>query len=98
MIDSAQHEQKSQAVNVGAQQVASIYAKAFLPAVEKFGQADGAVVELETIVSQALDPSPQLEQVFASALVAPEEKEKLLERLFGQRVSGVVLDFLKVVA
>ena len=41
---------------------------------------------------------PTLEAVFASALVSPDEKSQLLERLYGSRLSGTLLDFLKVVA
>jgi F-type H+-transporting ATPase subunit delta len=98
MIDSAQNADKQQTVNVGAQQVARIYAKAFLPVAEKSGQAQSLVDELGAVVREVLDRSPELEQVFASALVSAEEKEKLLDRLFEGRVSPVLLDFLKVTA
>ena len=98
MIDSAHADDKPKAVNVAAQQVAKIYAKAFLPAAQQAGSVESLVDELESIVRDVLDPSPQLEQVFASALVPVEEKEKLLDRLFAKQVSPVVLDFLKVVA
>jgi F-type H+-transporting ATPase subunit delta len=88
---------KSRAVNVGAQQVAAIYAKAFLGAAENLGQTDVLVAELGA-VSDSLGDFPQLEAVFASALVSPDEKSQLLERLYGARLSGTLLDFLKVVA
>ncbi len=88
---------KSRAVNVGAQQVAAIYAKAFLGAAEGLGQTDALVAELAA-VSDSLDDFPQLQAVFASALVSPDEKSQLLQRLYGSRLSGTLLDFLKVVA
>ena len=88
---------KSRAVNVGAQQVAAIYAKALLGAAEKLGQTDVLVAELAA-VSDSLEDFPQLQAVFASALVSPDEKSQLLERLYGSRLSGTLLDFLKVVA
>jgi F-type H+-transporting ATPase subunit delta len=87
----------SRAVNVGAQQVATIYAKAFLGAAEKLGQTDALVAELAA-VSQSLDNASELEAVFASALVSPDEKSQLLDRLYGSRLSETLLDFLKVVA
>ncbi len=90
-------KRKSRAVNVGAQQVAAIYAKAFLGAAESLGQTDALVAELAA-VSDSLGDFPQLEAVFASALVSPDEKSQLLERLYGSRLSGTLLDFLKVVA
>ena len=90
-------KRKSRAVNVGAQQVAAVYAKAFLGAAESLGQTDALVAELAA-VSDSLGDFPQLEAVFGSALVSPDEKSQLLERLYGSRLSGTLLDFLKVVA
>jgi F-type H+-transporting ATPase subunit delta len=98
MIDSAKADHQPKRVNVAAQQVASIYAKAFLAAAQKSGSVANLVEELETVVREALDPSPRLEQLFASALISGEEKEKILERLFASRISPVLLDFLKVIA
>jgi F-type H+-transporting ATPase subunit delta len=96
MIDKA--KKSSTAVNVGAQQVATVYAKALLGAAEKAGQTDAVVEELAVVVRDVLDPSPKLEAVFASALISPEEKTQLLDRLFTGRLSSTLLDFLKVVA
>jgi F-type H+-transporting ATPase subunit delta len=99
MIDSPDTKKtKSRPVNVGALQVAAIYAKAFLAAAEKAGQADAAVEELTAFVAGVLDPFPKLEALFASALVSHDEKAKLLDRLFGSRLSPLLVDFLKVVS
>src|SRR5262245_2174222 len=87
---------KTRAVNVGAQRVASLYAKAFLGAAEKSGKTAEAVEELSS-VSALLEQCPQLEAVLASALVAAEEKLQLLDRILGSKLSPLVLDFLKVV-
>jgi len=87
---------KRRAVNVGAQQVAVIYAKALLGAAGTAGKTAEAVEELGA-VSAVLDQFPQLEAVFASALIAPEEKSRLLDRLFGSKLSPLVLDALKVI-
>jgi F-type H+-transporting ATPase subunit delta len=92
-----QSKPKSRAVNVGAQRVAAIYAKAFLGAAESTGKAEALVDELGA-VTEVLDQFPQLEAVFASALVSPQEKSQLLDRLFGAKLSAVLLDFLKVIA
>ncbi|MEX0977523.1 MAG: ATP synthase F1 subunit delta, partial [Pirellulales bacterium] len=96
MIDSAD-KADSKTINVGAQRVAAIYAKAFLGAAEKAGQTDALVEELDA-VSTTLKRFPKLEEVLGSALVAPEEKMQMLDRIFGNKLSGLVLDFLKVVA
>src|SRR3970040_1913058 len=88
---------KSRAVNVGAQKVAVVYAKAFLGAAEAAGTTDDLVEELGAVAA-VLDEFPKLEALFASALVSAEEKSQLLERLFGSKVPGLLLDFLKVIA
>ena len=98
MIDSADAKKKSTAVNVGAQQVAAIYAKAFLAVCENAGQTDALVEELKGFVETVLDAFPQLEAVFASALISPEEKSALLDRVFGSQLSPLLLNFLKVIS
>ena len=94
---SPTHKPKSRAVNVGAQKVAAIYAKALLGAGEQAGKTDALVEELGA-VSAVLEQSPELEAVFASALISPEEKLQLVDRLFGSKLSTTLLDFFKVVA
>ncbi|HEV3137746.1 MAG TPA: ATP synthase F1 subunit delta [Pirellulales bacterium] len=99
MIDSPQStNSKSAAVNVGAQQVAMIYAKAFLGAAEKAGQTDSLIEEFNTLIAAVLDPFPGLEAVFASALISHEEKSQILDRILGSRLSPLLLDFLKVIS
>lgn len=98
MIESAHNEKKQPAVNVGAQQVAALYAKALLAAAEKKGQSEALVEELAAIVREVLDREPKLEAIFASALISAEEKSQVLDRLFANRVSPLVLDGLKVIA
>src|SRR5690349_16792769 len=98
MIDSASNPKaKSTAINVGALQVASVYAKAILGAAEKAGQADAVVAELNAVAA-ALEQFPKLEDVFGSALIDHEEKCQVLDRVFGKKVSPLVLDSLKVLA
>ena len=89
---------KSTAVNVGAQQVATVYAKALIGAAETAGQTDAVVAELDALISEVLDPAPKLEMIFASALISAEEKGQSLDRLFAGRLSPLLLDFLKVLA
>lgn len=88
---------KSTAVNVGARQVALVYAKAFLGAAEKTGQADMLIEELSSVAS-AIEQTPDFEAVLGSALVSPEEKVQIVDRLFATRLSPTVVDFLKVLA
>jgi len=94
MADSSPRK-KSQAINVGQQQVAAIYAKAFLATGEKTGKTDALVEELHDLCVQ-LEQFPDFKAVLASALVSSEEKSQMLDRVLGSKVSSVMLDFLKV--
>ncbi len=98
MSEASQNAKKKGIVfDVGAQRVAAVYAKAFLGATETAGQTDAAVEELAS-VAEALAAFPQLEAVLGSALIEHDEKCKVLQRVFGPKVSPRVLDFLKVVS
>jgi F-type H+-transporting ATPase subunit delta len=94
MADSSPGK-KSQAINVGQQQVAAIYAKALLGAGENAGKTDALVEELHALCG-ALDQFPDFKAVLASALVSAEEKSQMLDRVLGSKVSSMMLDFLKV--
>jgi F-type H+-transporting ATPase subunit delta len=96
MIDSPKPE-KSKAVNVAAQRIAAVYAKALVGAAEKAGTLDAAVDELNS-VSAALVQFPELEAVLGSTLIAHEDKVQTLDRIFKSKVSPLVLDFLKVLS
>lgn len=85
-------------LDTGRQRIGTVYAKALLGAAEKAGQADSAVDELGAIVSEALDQSPDLEEVLRTPRIASEEKRAIVERVFGGRVSPLMLNFLKVLA
>ena len=56
------------------------------------------VEELASLVDDVLDRFPQLEQALRSALVSQEQKEQLLDRVFGNAASTEVLNFLKVLS
>jgi F-type H+-transporting ATPase subunit delta len=96
MIDKAAKPQ-AKAVNVGAQRMGSVYAKALLGAAESRGQTDAVLSELESVAA-ALAAYPKFEDVLSSALVPHEQKVQILERTFGGKVSPLVLDFLKVLS
>ena len=99
MIEQARRKGLSQVpVDVGAQQIAATYAKALLGAAENEGKTSEVVAELDSLVSSVLDAFPKFEAVMSSALVSPEDKVNLIDRVFGQRVSPLMVKFLKVVA
>ncbi|MCE5303132.1 MAG: ATP synthase F1 subunit delta [Planctomycetaceae bacterium] len=84
--------------DVGVEHIAGVYAKALLDTVEKSGQTASALAEFDAIVADVLNPFPKLESVLASALISPDEKAAVLDRVLGGRVSPVMVHFLKVVA
>jgi F-type H+-transporting ATPase subunit delta len=85
-------------MDVMEEQVARVYAKAFLGATEKSVDADGMVEELNSIAGDVLNRFPKLEQALRSSLVSQEQKEQMLGRIFGGKASAEVLNFLKVLS
>jgi F-type H+-transporting ATPase subunit delta len=85
-------------VNPGQQQIAAVYAKAFLGAAQTAGKPAELVEELAAVVREVLDHFPQLETLLGSALVGQDDKHAQLDRVFGPYFSPQLVDFLKVVA
>ncbi len=83
--------------DVTAEQIARVYAQAFMGAAAKSPDTAGLVEQVASLVA-VLDRSPRLEEVFRSALISQEEKEQMLERVFREHVSPAVLNFLKVLS
>jgi F-type H+-transporting ATPase subunit delta len=86
------------AIDTGAQQVAAVYAKAFVGAAATAGQAEAAIAELESFVHDVLDRFPRLQAVLESNFIKPDEKVAILQRTLSGRASPTVLVFLKVLA
>ena len=84
--------------DVDVQQAGDIYAQALLGAAEKDGLTAAVLADFDALVAEVLTPYPHLEAILASALVSPDEKIALLDRLLAGRVTPLFLDFLKVVA
>lgn len=86
------------AINVGQEQVALVYAKAFLAAAEKAGDAGGRVEELTSLVDDVLVSQPKFAEVLGSRRLAHDEKSALIDRVFGGKASPLLLSFLKVLS
>ena len=84
--------------DVGREKVGEIYARALLGAAENAGQTVAVLDELDAIVSEVFAQFPKLETVLGSLLVSHEEKMVLLDRVFADRISRLLLNFLKVVS
>lgn len=84
--------------DVDAERLAGVYASAGLDAAGGIGEQEQVVNELEAIVGEVLSLDSRLQQIFASVLIAAEEKTSMLDRLFGGKVSTTTLNLLKVMA
>jgi F-type H+-transporting ATPase subunit delta len=85
-------------MDVTAERISRVYATAFMEVAAKTGDAAPLVEEVDSLVTEVLDRFPRLEDTLRSALVQPEEKEQMLDRLFGNRASKEVVNFLKVLS
>jgi F-type H+-transporting ATPase subunit delta len=90
--DANQHR----TADIGRQQVGSVYAKALLGATENAGVTDRVLTEFDGLIRHVLDRFPAMEATLASPRVSVKEKTNLLNRLFGSRLSELLLTFLKV--
>jgi F-type H+-transporting ATPase subunit delta len=94
-------EQSSQASRItsvmedpSSQAVARTYADALLDAAGT--GTDGVLEELGSFVDDVLDKLPDLREIFFSRIVGREEKIRLIDRVFAQRSSPIVANFLRV--
>ena len=91
MSEQTQHQT---ALDGDEQQVGALYAKALLGAAG--GKTDEIVSQLEAVVKECLDRFPALEQALGSPNIDQEEKEAMLDRIFGGKLDKLLLNFIKV--
>jgi len=84
--------------DVGKEHVGEVYAEAFLGAAGAAGRTEILIDEFDSFISDVLDRFPAFEEVLTSGLVSHENKLAILDRVLGERASGVFLSFLKVVS
>ena len=65
---------------------------------EKAGVTASALDELAAIDSEVLQKFPRLAGLFASGFISSQDKVKIVDRTFSERVSPLVLNFLRVLA
>ncbi len=78
--------------------IGRVYATALLKVAGKANAVDSTVDEIQSVVNDVLGNSPQLEMVFKNPRIDASAKLNILDRLFGDKLSGVSLKFLKVLA
>ena len=82
--------------DIEEQQVAALYSKALLSAARD--RIEVVVDEFEAIVKECLDRFPQLEAALASPRINEEDKDAMLDRIFGGKVDTTLLNFLKILS
>lgn len=90
-------------LDVDAERLAKVYAKAFLDAATAGAQSGGApaadaVAELKSVVSEVIGKFPDFSEALRSAFLSHEDRLAMLDRVLGGKVSGVVLNTLKVMS
>lgn len=90
---------QSETPEVGKEaQLGVIYAKALLAVTERNGVSESAVEELQSVANDVFPKLPSLQAALSSPRMALSEKEALLDKAFGGRMTPQLLTFLKVVA
>ena len=89
---------RSSVLDIDAQQVGALYAKALLGAVEKAGKTESAMEEFDSLIADVLDRQPKFESVLASGAIPTEQVVAILDKALGKQASPLFLSFLKVMA
>ena len=85
--------------DVAVEKIAEMYANAFLDASVTQGEPLAEQVEqFDSLMEDVFARHPTFEAILASALIASEEKQGILDRTLKTQASGTFLNFLKVVA
>jgi F-type H+-transporting ATPase subunit delta len=84
-------------MDVTAERIARVYAQAFIGVAAKSPDAETLVEEVAALAG-LLASLPRLEEIFHTALISPEQKERMLDRVLAGRVSPATLNFLKVLS
>lgn len=91
-------DRRDTVMDVVEEQIAQVYAEAFLGVANQTDRAAELVEELVSLVEDVLEKFPALEEALGSLLVGHAEKETLLDRIFGNKAAPEVLNFLKVLS
>jgi F-type H+-transporting ATPase subunit delta len=89
---------KTRAFDAGREHLGTVYAQALLGAAEKAGEAEQVMDELDAFVTEVLDPLPKLAMALSAPKVTLGDKENLIDRALGGKVSNVLTYALKVMA
>ena len=82
--------------DTGLQYLGNVYAKALIAATESAGKTEAVVEELDAFITEVLDSNRRLEAVLSSPRISFENKERILHHALANKMSPLLLNFLKV--
>jgi F-type H+-transporting ATPase subunit delta len=96
MTKAPEKSKKKRVIDVTAEQLARVYAKAAFDAAKTKGTAKDLVEELSELAIGVLDRFPRLEAIFGTELISRDEKQAILDRIFSGRLTESSLGLLQV--
>ena len=78
--------------------VGPIYARALLSAAESSGNVEEIMDQFHSLIHDVFDKQPVLEMGLANPKLPPEEKIRVLDKVFADKMDVTLLTFLKVVS
>ena len=88
----------NKAIDLVSQRIAAIYGKAVFDAAVAEGNRDEVIEQLDSLVTDVLDASPQLDALFGNPMISAEQKLAIIQAIFSGRALPIVLSFLQAVA
>ena len=85
-------------VDIAADRVAKIYAQAIVEAAEAAGCRRDVLEELGLLAREVLPKVPEAVAVFSSPKISAEEKDRIIDRLAGNRMKPTTVNALHVLA
>lgn len=85
-------------LDVRQEQLAKIYARAFVSAANAKGKGAELVEELDSLVTDVLDRFPEFDRALTGDALSEDDAIQLIERVFKGRASDEVVNLLKIMA
>jgi F-type H+-transporting ATPase subunit delta len=89
---------RTKTIDVVGQQIGVVYAAALYEAAAAQGFVGEILAQFDSLVGDVLDRFPEFEEVLASPRVHETEKKQLIDQTLGPQASGLLTNFLKVLA
>jgi F-type H+-transporting ATPase subunit delta len=96
MAEAFEVESRAGEEGSSERRVARVYAEALLRVAEERGQAEDVGRELQSLVTEVYNKSPDVEAALASPVVRRSAKAPVLEHAFKNKVSDLLFNFLIV--